>query len=225
MALKEDIMNGRLQTGEKLTDQGLAELLGISRTPVREAVRQLVIEGLLVGTPNQSVTVFSPSAQDVAEIYAIRSYLEGLAAGLAALNQNRSSYIEKMMYINEEAKRLAQNQDTTMIARKNTEFHDLLITASGCESLVALLEPIRNRAYICRLSSLRNQTSSFVSVQEHEQIIKCLIDGDSHKTEDLVRFHVSRAGKRLLTQFNPEDLKEEQPIFRHYEIYPKDGGL
>lgn len=226
VALKEDIMSGRLQAGEKLTDQGLAELLGISRTPVREAVRQLVKEGLLVGAPNRSVTVFSPNARDIAEVYAIRSCLEGLAAGLAALRPDRSSFTEKMAQISEEAKQYAQNQDAGMVARKNTEFHDLLIAASGCDSLVSLLEPIRNRAFICRLSSMRNQASVHVSLQEHDEIIKCLVEGDSPRAEQLVRHHVTMAGRRLLMRLHARELNESDPIFRYYQkLADEDGGL
>lgn len=226
MALKEDIMNGRLKVGEKLTDQGLAELLGISRTPIREAVRQLVKEGLLMGAPNRSVTVFSPNARDIAEVYVIRSGLEGLAAGLAALRPDRSFITEKMSQIGKEAKQYADNQDAGMVARKNTEFHDLLIKASGCDSLVSLLEPIRNKAFICRLSSMRNQASVHVSLQEHEEIIKCLMEGDSQRTEQLVRHHVTMAGKRLLMRLHAKELNEPDSVFRYYqELATENGGL
>lgn len=217
-------MNGRFRPGEKLTDQGLAELLGISRTPVREAVRQLVKEGLLIGAPNRSVMVFSPSARDVAEIYAIRSSLEGMAAGLAALNPNRFEYLGKMTELVEQARSAAQRDGKNIIAKKNTEFHGLLIMASGCESLEMLLGSIKERAMMCRLSSLQNQINAAVSIREHEEIINCVKDGDGIKAERLVRSHVMKAGKRLLEQLELGKLPREEPIFRLYEVSAEDGG-
>lgn len=223
-ALKDDIISGRLKPGEKLTDQGLAERLGISRTPIREAVRQLVKEGLLVGKPNRGVTVFSPSPQDVAEIYALRAALEGLAASLAALNNRRVQYIIQMEEVVEEAKGLAQTHDSTGVARKNTQFHDLILAASESDTLIKLLDPLRNKAILCRLSSMQYPTNLNISIKEHETIIDHLKKGDSLQSGRLVQQHILQAGRRLLEQLQEGGLAGDYPILRLYQIRQAQGG-
>lgn len=224
-ALKAAILSGELRPGERLTDQGLAERLGISRTPVREAVRQLVREGLLVGTPNRGVTVFRPSAVDVAEIYAIRASLEGLAATLAALNPRRAEALRKMERSLLRAQEAASAGDAAEIARCNTEFHESILEASESPTLVELVEPIRNKAIICRLSSLRYQTNVEVSLREHAQIIRCLEAGHSEEAGRLVRRHITEAGRRFLEQVGAPEMGADRPILRFYQSALEDGGI
>lgn len=223
-ALKADILSGALRPGERLTDQGLAERLGISRTPVREAVRQLVKEGLLVGTPNRGVTVFSPSPVEIAEVYAIRASLEGLAATLTALNPRRMETIQQMGEVLTRAREAAAAADTRGIARCNTEFHELILKASESPSLISLLEPIRNKAILCRLSSMQYQTNMEVSLREHAAIISCLEAGQGAEAGKLLRYHITAAGRRLLEQVGTAETVVTEPILRFYQLKTENGG-
>jgi len=90
--------------------------------------------------------------------------------------------------------------------------------------LERLLESVKNRAIICRVTSMRNQRSASVSVHEHKEIVNCLIDGDSCRAEHMVRLHVARAGQRLLNQLQAADIDETEPIFKFYQIFTQDGG-
>ena len=221
-ALKADILNGAFQPGDRLTDQGLAEHLGISRTPVREAVRQLAKEGLLLGAPNRGVTVFSPSPVDIAEVYAIRASLEGMAATLAALNPRRFQAIREMEKILASARKAAG--DSRGVAQCNTEFHEVILRASETTSLIDLLEPIRNKAIICRLSSMQYQINVEVSLREHAEIIRCLESGRASEAGQLLKHHITSSGRRLLEQVGIGKAEPEQPILNYYQLLAQNGG-
>lgn len=223
-ALKAGILNGSLQPGVRLTDQGLAVRLGISRTPVREAVRQLVKEGLLVGTPNRGVTVFSPSPIEIAEVYAIRATLEGLAATLAVINPGRAKAIRKMEEILEQAKSAASAGDSRSVARCNTEFHEEILRASETTGLIELLEPIRNKAIICRLSSMQYQANVEASLLEHSKIIRCLESGHAAEAGQLLRQHITTSGLRLLEQVGMEGARADHPIISYFRLQSQNGG-
>lgn len=213
--LTEMIVNEQLLATEKLTDGGLAEMLGISRTPVREAVRQLVREGLLVGAPNRSVTVFRPTLKDIAEIYSIRSTLEGLAARLAFLNPRKAAFIQEMRKCLELSQHAVSRGDSSASARLNTKFHDCILQASGNQNLFTLFESIKNKVMICRMTSLKDQTKMNIALDEHYGIVDSLEDGSEEECEKLLRTHVLQAGLRILLQSSVR-FDERDPVFIMY---------
>lgn len=129
LQIKKDIMTGRYQPGKRLTDKELADQLGISRTPIREALKQLIKEGLLSNEHNKGVSVFSPTLQDIAEIYVLRSSLEGIAAAICAGNERRKDYLYYMMEQLDISRKAEEAQDINQLVESNMHFHDLLLKA------------------------------------------------------------------------------------------------
>jgi len=197
-AIKQEIARGNLKPGQRLTDKDLAEYLGISRTPVREAVKLLIKEGLLVSEPNKGVWVFAPSARDLAQIYVLRAELEGLAAALMACNNDRLAIVDRMERIVSEAASAARETAIEKLVELNSEFHDCIVTGSANEQLRELLEPLRLRAVAYRYVSYRDPLRVEVSITEHREIVGLLRGGDPRHCQEAVRRHIYAAGWRLL---------------------------
>lgn len=224
--IKKNIVSGVYKPGERLTDTRLVEDLGTSRTPIREAMQQLVKDGLLISEPNKGVTVFNPSLIDAAEIYAYRASLEGTVAGLAAVNERRKHYLFYMLEELERSEKAFLENEIDIITESNLKFHDLIIEACGSERLKNLLEPLRLKSMIMRYSSLTIKKHTEVSIKEHRQIYEMIKNGNSKEAEEFVRMHVLSAGFRLINKFKTNEI-EELPIFNYYisRIYSKDFSL
>lgn len=214
--LADLILEGQFKPEEKLTDSGLANLLNISRTPVREAVRQLVHDGLLVGLPNRSVTIFTPTLKDLAEIYSVRSSLEGFAARLAFLNPNKKKYLEKMEECLHLSRTAVRDGDRVKMTKLNTSFHGLIIEASNNRHLHSLSQTIHNKMMMCRLHSLKRQSNMDIALDEHYEIIYNIASTDEDKCEKTMRIHIYQAGLRIIEQ-SVEEIDHSDPVFIMYK--------
>lgn len=218
--LKRDVMSGRYSPGERLTDAQLAEELGVSRTPVREAIRQLVREGLLVSEPNRGVSVFRPSARDVAEIYALRASLEGTAAALAALHPDPNSILEQMERLMSASEKAAAAGDTATITENNIAFHDAIIDLSGSTRLRSILEPLRVRSFRMRYDSLSNPKHVQFSLVDHRQLLSQLRQRNPVAAEETMRRHVLQAGHRVVSHLTVDKATgAAAALFRYYDDY------
>jgi|SRR5690625_1719948 len=197
--IKTSITTRKYSPGERLTDSRIAKEISISRTPVREAIKQLVQEGLLVNLPNRGVSVFNPTNKDIAEIYILRASLEGIAAGLAASNERRKSYLYYMIEKLEESKSAVKDNNLPLIIENNIKFHDYLIQASESERLIDILETLRTKSYLIRSHSLLQESHYLTSIKEHDQIFEMIKNGESLQAENYVRNHILAAGFRNLS--------------------------
>lgn len=196
-ALRELVLSGRVRLGQPVSEAELAEELGVSRTPVREAFRRLIAEGLLTVAPGGAVSVFSPSIEDVAEVYATRAVLEGLCARLLVL-ANRPEVIR---HLEEHAKRCSEAGDREDIAsavKHNNAFHRTMIDASHnsrVRDLIDLLAPL-----VLQYSKVSvNFIGQLVlSTNEHFRVVDALRVGDPDLAEEAARDHVLRAGTRTV---------------------------
>lgn len=211
-AILRDILAGSLGPGQRLTDTMLAERLGISRTPIREAIRRLENEGILIGQLNRGVSVFRPTAEDVLEIYAIRASVEALGARLAAMNPDSGPQIAEMEEALEIARAAVDHGDAREVTVCNSRIHDALMTAAGSPHLLEVTKRLRYRATLCRLESLRHHLHAEISVEEHAVIIEHAREG---RADDAARFmtkHVLNAGARILRRFHEEGVEVESHI-------------
>ena len=216
--IKLNIMVGVYKPGEKLPDARLAEELGTSRTPIREALHQLAKDGLIVNEPNKVATVYKPTLYDIAEIYASRAYLEGMAAWLAAKNEKRKQYLYYMMEELERSERSFEEGDTASIAESNVKFHDLIIESSMSERIKKLTEPLRLISAIMRRESLAYHEHSQMSLTEHRAIFEMIKQGLSDEAEKFVHRHIMTAGYRFLKKEGGREF-EEIPLYDYFHRY------
>ncbi len=195
--IREAIIKGTLKPGEKVAEPELAERFGISRTPIREAFRQLESEGFLVVIPRKGAVVVSFSPKEIEEFYAIKSILEGYAARRACENLSDRE-IEKLKAINDKLRQMADEADIKHFFKVHNEFHELFIRAADNEKLHELISSLLGKFQRLRLTSLSLPGRMSVSVQEHEKIIEAFRDRDAELAEQLVRKNAEYGGKVLM---------------------------
>lgn len=195
--IRDAIIAGSLKPGEKVAEPELAERFGISRTPIREAFRQLESEGYLTVIPRKGAVVVSFSAKDVEEFYAIKSILEGYAARRACENLTPRE-LEKLQIVNAKLLQLADGSDFKHFFKVHNDFHDQFIRAANNEKLYELIMNLVGKFQRLRIASLSLPGRMHISVQEHEKIIEAFRNRDPDLAEKLVRKNAEYGGKVLM---------------------------
>ena len=218
--IRDAIMSGSLKSGEKVAEPELAERFGISRTPIREAFRQLESEGYLTVIPRKGAVVAAFSPKDVEEFYAIKSILEGYAARKACeLLSDRE--IDKLVSINEKLRHLAETGDVRHFFKVHNDFHELFITAASNDKLSEMITSLVRKFQLLRIASLNKPGRMLISIQEHEKIIEAFRNRDAILAEKLVRKNAEYGGKVLIQ--NEEGVPQLQPAektaARHLDIF------
>lgn len=197
--IRDAIMSGALKPGEKVAEPELAARFGISRTPIREAFRQLESEGYLTVIPRKGALVAAFSAKDVEEFYAIKSILEGYAARKACSRLSIKE-IDKLEGINEKLRDIAREGDVRNFFKVHNHFHDLFIRGAGNEKLHDMISGLLQKFQRLRLASLSKPGRMLISVEEHEKIIDAFRKRDAVLAEMLVQKNAEYGGKVLIEE-------------------------
>jgi DNA-binding GntR family transcriptional regulator len=201
--IRDAILKGTLVPGERVSEPDLAERYGISRTPIREAFRQLESEGYLTVVPRKGAVITSLSERDVEEFYAIKSMLEGYAAQLAA-QLLTDKEIERLEKINVRLATLAAAGDVKTFFRVHNEFHEVFITASGNKKLYELIQQMLVKFNRLRIASLSLPGRMETSVREHDKIIEAFKARDSVLANQLVQKNAAYGGQVLIQSMNED---------------------
>ena len=197
--IRDAIMSGALKPGEKVAEPELAARFGISRTPIREAFRQLESEGYLTVIPRKGALVASFSAKDVEEFYAIKSILEGYAARKAC-SRLSAREINKLEGINEKLREIADEGDVRHFFKVHNSFHDMFIRGADNEKLHDMIAALMQKFQRLRLASLSKPGRMLISVEEHEKIIEAFRSRDAVLAETLVQKNAEYGGKVLIEE-------------------------
>ncbi len=197
--LRDLIITGRFETGQKLVEEELAEQFKVSRTPVREAIRKLEIEGLVQYQPRRGVIVTGFSAEDIDDIYATREVLEGLAARLAA-GRATDEQIEELGRLLEQMNQASAKGDFERSARVHTRFDDLLYRIGHNRRLFAILTQFSEYIEHGKLVSLTRSGRADEIRAEHEAMLKAIAARDPDAAERAARFHVANARRAFFAQ-------------------------
>lgn len=212
--IRDAILKGTLSPGEKVAEPELAERFGISRTPIREAFRQLESEGYLTVIPRKGAVVTSLSERDIQEFYSIKSILEGYAARIAAERLTERD-LDRLGTINERLAQLAREGDVKTFFRVHNEFHELFIRAAGNDKLLELINQLMMKFNRLRMASLSLPGRMEISVQEHRKIIEAFREHDGEKADNLVRRTAAYGGQVLIQSMAQEEGRRvEHSIFR-----------
>lgn len=197
--LQNDILNGLYEPGDSLIETKLSDELGVSRTPVREALRQLELEGLVQSIPNKGVIVKGISAQDIHDIYTIRMLIEGLAARWAAEKITPEELEELKEAVDLEEFYTVKN-DNSHLLQFDTRFHDIIFRASKSKPLMHTLSTFHHYVQKARSISMSSPGRAMEVLEEHKAILQAIIDKDAYKAERLTTEHVRNASSNLLKQ-------------------------
>lgn len=195
--LRNAILNGKLEPGEHLVERDIAEQLGISRTPVREAIRQLELERLVTHIPRKGVVVAGFSKADVLEITAIRTVLEGLICSIAAVKV-RARDLDRLELILRQMQDEHSKGNFKKVNQLNNRFHETIYRAAESPRLYDLLSTLRE--YINRFAQVAyTKPGRFEeALVEHKAIVEALCNHDSHKAEEAAKRHVEKSSEAYI---------------------------
>ncbi len=200
-SLRNAIKSGVLAPGERLMEVQLADELGISRTPIREAIRKLEQEGYVIMLPRRGTYVSSVSVHDVQEIFEIRSALESLSIGLAArrIESDELDQLQQLLALTEKYIKLG---DIDNIVKTDIEFHGLLYSVSRNERLGIIINNLKEQ-----LARFRKQSMSYPgrlkdTLDEHREMVEAIANGDVEAARDAAERHMERAEETLLKAMN-----------------------
>ena len=195
--LREDIRSGRYREHEELKEVAIGEELGVSRTPVREAFRQLELEGLIQIVPNRGAYVTGITAKDVKDIYMIRSLLEGLCARLATekITKEQLEEMEENIYL---ADFHASKGHMDQMAELDNRFHDILYEACDSKMLEHTLRDYHQYVLRVRQKTLSTNTRGRASNDEHRQIMEAIKEKDADRAEQLANRHILNAYENMV---------------------------
>ena len=197
-ALREAILSGTtLKPGERMMETKLAEELGVSRTPVREAIRKLELEGLVVMLPRKGAYVADISSRDLVELFEVRGALESLAAGLAA-ERITPEELEQLEQILHRISFYVENKDLKKLIEADTEFHDVLYTASRNRKLFSIISAMREQIQRFRTNSLAKPGRMKDTLIEHKKIVEAISQRDVALAQKLAIRHIENAEERLM---------------------------
>jgi len=208
--LKARIIKGGLSQDGKLFEAKIAKRLGVSRTPVREAIKELAAEGLVKMTPNQGVVVINVSIEDLQEVLQIRRALEGLATSMAA-EKIHPEEIAKLEGIIQKMRMIVSkpNPDVVAYSELNAQLHNLILKVCGNKQLMKICNNLSSSDHRFRIRSLRNNPERLkYSLQEHQSIVDVLKEKDSKQAERLSKKHINNVLKNILENESKE--KEEE---------------
>ena len=168
--LRQAILRGELKPGERLMEIQLANKLGVSRTPIREAIRKLELEGLVLMIPRKGAEVAEITEKNMRDVLEVRKALEELAVQLAC-EKITAEEIEEMKKAAEEFRMILKNKDITEIAEADVRFHDIIYMATDNQKLIHLLNKLREQMYRYRVEYLKNPDVHEQLIQEHEEIV------------------------------------------------------
>jgi len=197
--LKKEIIKGSLKPGSKVLEGRIAEQIGISRTPVREAIRELAAEGFVTLSPNQGVVVRSISAENIREVLQIHSVLEGLAARLSCEVIDEENLKELENYVNKMEK-LTNKKDPLAYSEVDLKFHELIVNNCGNKRLIQMRKNISDQAQRYRISSLRTRGRLKESLKEHQKILEAFKTKDPKKADVISQKHIQNALKNILAK-------------------------
>ncbi len=207
-AIREAILNGTLKPGERLMEIQLAEEMGVSRTPVREAIRKLELEGFVVMMPRKGAYVAGMSMKDIADVFELRGALEGLAGGLAAerITEEELEHLERLLVKIGEC---VQSNDLEGLIETDTEFHDVLFKATRNERLVQIISNLREQIQRFRSASLASPGRMKYAFEEHKQIVEAISDRNIELAQKLAAEHIENAENTMLNVSRDNGEKKE----------------
>ena len=187
--LREAILKGELKPGERLMELQLAAKLGVSRTPIREAIRMLEQEGLAVTIPRKGAEVAKMTEKDMKDVLQVREALDELAATIACerISQEEMDNLKHTMRAFEE---YTKTDDVKKIAEADVQFHDIIYQATGNPKLVNMVNNLREQMYRYRVEYLKDEKNYPTLVKEHSEIVDGLSRKDKKKVTDAMHNHV-----------------------------------
>lgn len=201
--LRQAILRGELKPGERLMEIHLAQKLGVSRTPVREAIHKLELEGLVLMIPRKGAVVAEITLRDLEEVLEVRMALEELAVKSACRRISKEQLAE-LRELAEKFARVLSSEDVSACVEADVAFHDAIYAATCNNRLVQMLSNLREQMYRYRMEYLKDRRAHERLVIEHEEILDALEKRDEAAVVKMMRHHVEQQKEHIAQQLSGE---------------------
>lgn len=207
--LRQAILKGELKPGERLMEIQLANKLGVSRTPVREAIRKLELEGLVLMIPRKGAEVAEITRQDMEDVLEVRTALEELAVKDACDHITDAQLSELKKASNEFKKALLEGKDLVTCADADMHFHDVILSATNNRRLIQMLNNLSEQMYRYRMEYLKDERTHKTLIDEHDAIRRALKKHDKVKAGAAIRVHIDNQKRSILESLTEKEEDEE----------------
>lgn len=187
--LREAILRGELKPGERLMEIRLANKLGVSRTPIREAIRKLELEGLVLMIPRKGAEVAQITEKSLRDVLEVRRALEDLAVQLACLRMSLQT-LEDLKAAAKAFEEILGDEDITAVAEADVKFHDVIYMATDNQRLISLLNNLREQMYRYRVEYLKKKECHKQLLWEHQEIIRAIEEGEIDVATQVTKQHI-----------------------------------
>jgi DNA-binding GntR family transcriptional regulator len=192
--LREAIITGELKPGERLMEVKLAEKMGVSRTPVREAIRMLELEGLVDMLPRKGAHVAELSVKDIMDVLEVRAAMDSLATRLAA-ERISDEEIKELKQIQMQFVSYSEKENLQGTIKKDVEFHELIYRASRNDRLLQITNNLREQIQRFRVIYLKDYSSPGNLIKEHEDIYNAISSRDAEMAQKYAQVHINNQEK------------------------------
>lgn len=199
--LRQAILRGEMEPGERLMEIQLSQKLGVSRTPIREAIRKLELEGLVIMIPRKGAEVAHITEKDMRDVLEVRSTLEELAVTLACKNVTPDK-IEALKAANKVFESAIISKDVVNIVDADVSFHDIIYAMTDNQRLIQIINNLREQMYRYRLEYVKDARTHSILISEHNDIIKKLQDKNIEDAKTVVRQHINNQEKGIVRLLN-----------------------
>ena len=187
--LRQAILKRELEPGERLMEIQLAERLGVSRTPIREAIRKLELEGLVLMIPRKGAEVAKISARSLRDVLEVRRALEELAIELACQRMTEED-LGELQKAQDEFKKAIADGDAMRIAETDEHYHDVIYSGTQNAKLIQMLNNLREQMYRYRLEYIKDADKRKILILEHERVLKAIRDRKVAEAKEAMREHI-----------------------------------
>ena len=195
--LRQAILKGELKPGERLMEVALAERLGVSRTPIREAMRKLELEGLVVMVPRKGAQVASITEKDLTDVLEVRITLENFAIEKACTHMTEED-MDKLWLASKQFEHAIQEGDLVRIAEADQAFHEIIYQASDNARLLQVLTNMREQIYRYRLEYLKDELSRDKLLEEHRRLTDAIRRRDAAQAQRISFEHLENQRKAII---------------------------
>lgn len=195
--LREAIIKGDLKPGERLMENQLADKLGVSRTPVREAIRKLELENLVVMIPRKGAEVAKITEKDIRDVLEVRAALESLAVELACEKISQEQ-IKQLLSVKEAFKEAIKTKDVHQIVSADIEFHQVILEATNNDKLMHILNNLKEHIYRFRVKYIYQMKDYTTISKEHEEMVNRIINKDIEGSKEVTYQHIKEQEEAVI---------------------------
>ncbi len=194
--IRQAILRGELKPGERLMEIALANQLGVSRTPVREAIRMLELEGLVIMVPRRGAQVAQITEQDLNDVLEVRLGLEELAVRIACERMTEEE-LAALFDAVKDFERKIQGEDLSALAEADVKMHEIIYNGTHNQRLVQIISNIREQMYRYRVEYLKDEECRQSLCEEHYTLWKALAERDSARAVEIISVHIKNQQKAI----------------------------